>query len=177
MREAHLLVVLVEIAGVFVGFGALIAVRSGGPSDTWEVSYIRSVLSFGVWVMVAGLTPVVLGGYDFSGHELWLVCALVALVVWWGTMVAQGQAPENRAVLEKAGRSEALRMVIGFWPFVVVITGALVLVVLGLFPEQQAALYLTAVVAGLFGAASMLFMLVFGQSRTMPANLAEPPAE
>ncbi|MGD8487245.1 MAG: hypothetical protein PVG27_02690 [Chloroflexota bacterium] len=59
----------------------------------------------------------------------------------------------------------------------VVITGALVLVVLGLFPDQETALYLTAVVAGLFGAAAMLFMLVFGVGRVMPANQAETPAE
>jgi hypothetical protein len=106
--------VLVEIAGVFVGFGALIAVRSGGPSDANEVSFIRAVLSFGIWVMVAGLTPVVLGGYDLSGHELWLVCSLVVLVVWWGAMAVQATTPENRAELARAGRSDALRMAIGF---------------------------------------------------------------
>ena len=178
MQEADLLVVLAEIAGVFVGFGALIAVRSGGPSDTSEVTYIRTVLSFGIWVMVAGLTPVVLGGYDMSGHELWLVCGLVGLVVFWGTMVVQATAPENRAELAKAGRSEALRIALGFWPFPLVITGALVLVVLNPFPDQEAALYLTAVVAGLFGAAAMLFMLVFGLGRPQTADEeAEQPAE
>jgi hypothetical protein len=54
MEEAEVLVVLAEIAGVFVGFGALIAVRSGDPSDMPEVTTIRGVLSFGIWVMVAG---------------------------------------------------------------------------------------------------------------------------
>ena len=42
MQEAGLFVTLAEIAGVFVGFGALIAVRSGGASDAREVAGIRA---------------------------------------------------------------------------------------------------------------------------------------
>ncbi|MGD8682831.1 MAG: hypothetical protein PVG27_02705 [Chloroflexota bacterium] len=61
MQELGLFVTLAEIAGVFVGFGALIAVRSGGGSDAREVVYIRSVLSLGVWAVVAALAPVTLG--------------------------------------------------------------------------------------------------------------------
>jgi hypothetical protein len=38
MQDVDLLVQLAGIAGVFVGFGALISVRSGGPSDAHEVS-------------------------------------------------------------------------------------------------------------------------------------------
>jgi hypothetical protein len=45
MPETDLLLSLAEIAGVFLGFGALISVRSGGPSDAHEVSYIRWVVS------------------------------------------------------------------------------------------------------------------------------------
>jgi hypothetical protein len=37
MQESDLLMTRAEIAGVLVGIGALIAVRSGGPSDTAEV--------------------------------------------------------------------------------------------------------------------------------------------
>ena len=84
MQEAEVLVVLAEIAGVFVGFGALIAVRSGGTSDTTEVAYIRWVMSFGVWVMVTALAPVVLGGYDIGEREVWLVCSLAAFAGWLG---------------------------------------------------------------------------------------------
>ena len=41
MQDAELFLSLAGIAGVFVGFGALISVRSGGPSGAYEVSYIR----------------------------------------------------------------------------------------------------------------------------------------
>ncbi len=38
MQDADLFLELAAIAGVFVGFGALIAVRGGGASDTFEVA-------------------------------------------------------------------------------------------------------------------------------------------
>jgi hypothetical protein len=51
---------------------------------------------------------------------------------------------------------------------------ALILVVLGLFPDQEPALYLTAVGLGLFLGALTLLFLVFSQRR--PAG-ASGPAE
>ena len=46
---------------------------------------------------------------------------------------------------------------------------ALALVALGLFPDQEPALYLTAVAVGLFAAAISLFLLVFSQGRPATA--------
>ena len=43
MQDTEMFLSLAEIAGVFVGFGALISVRSGGPSDAHEVTCIRWV--------------------------------------------------------------------------------------------------------------------------------------
>ncbi|MGD8486360.1 MAG: hypothetical protein PVG27_02260 [Chloroflexota bacterium] len=50
---------------------------------------------------------------------------------------------------------------------------------LGLFPEQEPALYLTAVVLGLFGAALTLLWLVFAHRGPQVAasdEVEEPPA-
>jgi uncharacterized membrane-anchored protein YitT (DUF2179 family) len=44
MQETELFLSLAEIAGVFVGFGALIAIRSGGTSDVYDVAYIGMVV-------------------------------------------------------------------------------------------------------------------------------------
>ena len=41
MQDVDLFLSLAEIAGVFVGFGALISVRSGGASEAGEVTGIR----------------------------------------------------------------------------------------------------------------------------------------
>ena len=55
--------------------------------------------------------------------------------------------------------------------------GALIVVVLGLFPEQEPALYLTAVGLGLFLGAFSLLMLVFSQGGPPTASdPAELPA-
>ena len=51
---------------------------------------------------------------------------------------------------------------------------ALILVVLGLFPDQEPALYLTAVGLGLFLGAVALLILVFSQRR--PQTASDPAA-
>jgi hypothetical protein len=108
MQEAGLFVTLAEIAGVFVGFGALIAVRSGGASDAKEVAYIRAVLSIGVWVVIAALAPVTIGAYDIGEREVWLVSGLVALVGFAGVFAANRLTPEMQDY--RAGRAEWVKV-------------------------------------------------------------------
>ena len=57
MQDVDLFLELAAIAGVFVGFGALIAVRGGGVSDTFEVAYMRGVVSMGLLTVVGGPRP------------------------------------------------------------------------------------------------------------------------
>ena len=54
------------------------------------------------------------------------------------------------------------------------VLAALVLVVLGRFPDQEPALYITAVVLGLLGTALTLPFLVFSQRR--PQTASDPAA-
>jgi hypothetical protein len=164
------LVQLAGIAGVFVGFGALISARSGGPSEVDEVSTIRWVMSLGIWVVIAALTPVIVNRYDIAGHELWLVCSLLALVLFAVMLAVNGRAPETRAgraaALAATPRARAMMVVQAVplvWLPMVSIVLALALVALGLFADQEPALYLTAVAVGLFGAALSLLGLVFSQ--------------
>jgi hypothetical protein len=163
MREVELLVTLAEIAGVFVGFGALISVRSGGASDTEVVAYIRAVLILGLWVVVAGLGPATLGAYDIAGRDLWLVCGLVGLAglaVVWATNL---RTPEMRELMRGASRARLVREGIVTWVLIGPAWAALILVVLGLVPDRDAALYLSAVVLALFLAGLTLLFLVYAQ--------------
>jgi hypothetical protein len=186
MQDADLLLSLAGIAGVFVGFGALISVRSGGASEVDEVSTIRWVVSLGIWVVIAALAPVIVNRYDRAGHELWLACSLLVLVLFAVMVAANGRAPETRAgraaALAATRRATATAMLVVqavalVWLPMVSIVLALALVALGLFPAQEPALYLTAVAVGLFGAALSLLGLVFLQGRPQPASgPAELPA-
>jgi len=151
---------------VFVGFGALIAVRSGGASDAHQVSEIRWVVSAAIWVVIAALSPVIVSRYGITGHQLWLVCSLLSVVIFAVMLTVNGRAPENRAdtaaILAAAPRVWLVAgAVLTFWLPTASLVLALALVVLGLFPDQEQALYLTAVGLGLFTGAIELLVLVF----------------
>jgi uncharacterized membrane protein YozB (DUF420 family) len=182
MQDTELFLSLAEIAGVFVGFGALISVRSGGPSDAHEVTYIRWVVSIAIWVVIAALAPVIISRYDITGHDLWMACSLVVLVLFAVMYTVNGRAPEHRedaaAILATAPR---VLLMLGagstIWLPAASLVLALALVVLGLFPDQEQALYLTAVGLGLFMGAIGLFAMVFSQRRpAAPPDRAGLPA-
>ena len=170
MQDTELFLSLAEIAGVFVGFGALIAVRSGGAMDVNEVNGIRWVVTTGIWVVIVALAPTIVSSYGLTGHDLWLVCSLLALALLVVMIVVFATAPENLADLAATiatipRGTVALVMGPTFWLPLVLLVLALALVVLGPFPNQEQALYLTAVALGLLMGALGLFVAVFWQRR------------
>jgi hypothetical protein len=177
MQDTELFLSLAEIAGVFVGFGALISVRAGGASDAHEVSYIRWVVSMAIWVVVVALAPIMISSYDVTGHELWAVGSLLALILFFGVTIVNRRTPEMREDAAAMSGAIRLREQAANTGLIVPMVGALVLVVLGLFPEQEPALYLTAVGLGLFANALVLLYLVFSHGRPQTASdPAELPA-
>ena len=163
MQDTELFLSLAEIAGVFVGFGALIAVRGGGPANVIEVASISTVVMLATIVVAVALAPVVLGRFGVTGHVLWLACSVVALVlVWGGILVAERISAEQRAFMEARAPLRARAKVelagAAVW---LPATIALVLVVLGVLPDQEAALYFAAVVLFLLMDALLLLMIVF----------------
>jgi hypothetical protein len=173
MQDADLLVQLAGIAGVFVGFGALISVRAGGASDAHEVTYIRAVVSVAIWVVVAALAPVIVSRYDLAGHELWLACSLLALVLLLGQWIVNERTTESRELGAAYSRAQTIGTVASYLGLMIPTIGALILVVLDLFPDQEPALYITAVGLGLVLGALTLLMLVFSQG---PPPTASDPA-
>lgn len=170
---------MAEIAGVFVGFGALISVRSGGPTEANELTGIRWVMSSALFVVIAALAPILISSYGVSGHELWLAGSLLALALFAVVMIVNARAPENLAELA-ATLAVTPRMVTvavygsTVWLPTTALVLALALVVLGLFPDQEHALYLTAVGLGLFLSAMGLFVMVFERRR--PQTASDPAA-
>lgn len=168
MQDTDLLLSLAEIAGVFVGFGALIAVRSGGASEAREVTYIRSVVWLGLWVVVAALAPVVISGYDVAGHGMWVACSLLVLALFWGIWLTNRRTPEHRMEMAAYPRAVVVEYTLLILVFIVPHNAALILVVLGVFPDLEPALYLTAVALALTLGGTALLGLVFSQGRQQP---------
>ncbi len=174
MQDTELFLSMAEIAGVFVGFAALISVRSGGPSDAHEVTYIRTVVGVAIWVVIAALAPVIVSRYDITGHGLWAACSLLALVLLLGQWIMGERTAEARELSAAVSWAQSIGGMASYLGLVIPMMAALVLIVLGLFPDQEPALYLTAVGLGLFLGALFLLFLVFSQRR--PQTASDPAA-
>ncbi len=162
MQDTELFLSLAEIAGVFVGFGALIAIRSAGPANVIEVAAISWVVMAATVVVASALAPVVVGRFGAAGHGLWLACSVFALVLFCGFAVSERLGAEQRAFAEARAplRARAGVELVGVAVWLPA-TVALVLVVLGVVPDQEAALYFAAVVLFLMMDALLLLMIVF----------------
>jgi hypothetical protein len=144
--DLGLFVAIAEIAGVFVGFGALISVTRRSEIEADQLGAVRAVVTIGLVVVVAALVPVALGHYGLEGQGLWSLSSLVFLVLSWAVIGLSLRAPSNRQLV----RSRAHRRPVAtafFWLALEVPTQApLIVAVLGLFPDLGIALYLTALV-------------------------------
>ena len=174
MQDADLFMELAAIAGVFVGFGALIAVRSGGPSDPLEVAPMRMMVSFAMLTIVVALAPVALGRYDLTDHQVWALSSALAWVGFALVPAVSARTPEYRVAW--AMSTAATRLTLGaviYWAafalYLVVLMVAPIIIMLGVAPELEAALYFTYVVLILLGAGWALLGLVFAQRRPASA--------
>jgi hypothetical protein len=169
MQDTELFIGLAGIAGVFVGFGALISVRTSGASDPHEVTYIRVVVWTGLLVVIAALAPVVISRYGIAGHGMWVACSLLVLALFWGLWLTNRRTPEHRMDMATYPRAVVVEYTLLLALLVVPQNAALILVVLGLFPDLEPALYLTAVALGLILGGVALLGLVFSQGRPQTA--------
>jgi hypothetical protein len=170
MQDAEVLLALAGIAGVFVGFGALISVRSEGTGGIYELTYVRGVVWKGLLVVVAAVFPVMLERYGITDHALWGPSSLLVIVLYWAMILVNNLMSEHRAVLAAARRRTLIATVaITTLLFDIPLNGALILVILGALPEQEPALYVTAVAIVLLEAAFDLLSFVYSQNRPQGA--------
>lgn len=161
MDDTELFLSLAEIAGVFIGFGALIAVRSGGPTAL-DVVGVGMVVFAATIVAVMALAPIAISRFGVTGHGLWLACSVGALLLWWvGDEVIIRTSRERRTYLASAPISVRWRGELIGAAIWLPANLALVLVVLGFLPDQEAALYFAAAALFLLFDAVLLLMMVF----------------
>jgi hypothetical protein len=160
---------LAGIAGVFVGFGALIAVRGGGASDAFEATYMRFVVWLGMLTIVAALAPGTLAPYGLGEHEVWVLSSFIFVAAYVGMGIVNVRMPESRMVEATSSRTRKI-LETGLSLFVgIPIVVAVVVTALGLRPDLDAALYRTVVVLTLLGAGATLLELVYSQRRPATA--------
>jgi hypothetical protein len=165
MLDLDLLVAVAGIAGVFVGFGALIS-ATGDAEQLWLV---RTMVTGGLEVIVAALIPVVLASYGVGGRDLLVASAAAFLAIDWAVILFLHSRRDYMAfrVLQERGARAALG--VQTVALEIPLQAALVIVILGVFPAQDAALYLTAVVLALVQAAGLLVIYVYTRGRPATA--------
>ena len=176
MQNIELFTHLAEIAGVFVGFGALISIRSETTRDE-EVMMIRMIVLSGIVVVIAALTPVTISGFGVTGHGLWVASSVTFLALFWGSSILNRFDLERTRVLAGITRRARMRMEIPAAPLWLTMNVALILILTGLLPDQEPALYMTAVTMSLVLTAGTLLYLVYLQRRSQPAAPGETPIE
>ena len=177
MQDTELFMELAGIAGVFVGFGALIAVRSGGPTDAQEVVPMRMVVWLGIMAVIAALAPVTVGRYGLTDHQVLALSSVLVLVAWGVMFVSLARTPEYKTAwtaeleADRVARSRWLVVVGGAAYLLLMIAMVLapIIIILGVAPDLEAALYFTYVVLILLGAGWSLLGLVLSQRRPAAA--------
>jgi hypothetical protein len=88
----------------------------------------------------------------------------VALAIWVAFMTAFVRRPETKALNRSLEPLDRFFPVVGL-PLHIVLAGSLVLIVLGRWPGTEAALYVTALAAGVVFAGYTLLVFVLSQKR------------
>jgi hypothetical protein len=162
VQDVVLFVTIAEIAGVFVGFAALISVTRRSEIDESQLGQIRAVVTIGLMVVVAALLPVAFNAYELRGHPLWVVASLAYLILNWTVIVLALRRPENRRLAAAQARITPMAATL-FWLLELPIQIPLLLIVFGANRDLDVAFYLTALIFHLFEAALVLAQLVFTQ--------------
>lgn len=181
LGDATLFVAIAEIAGVFVGFGALISVTRRADVDPAQLGTIRAVVTAGLTVVVAALIPVALASYGVEARALWFSSSLAFLALSWAIIGLSLRAPANRQLMAGLAREQPVSSLFFWLVLEVPIQVPLVLAVLGLFPDFDRAFYITALAFNLFEAAFVLAQFVYsqrggGDSSDAPESQAASPS-
>ena len=144
---------LAQIAGVFVGFGTLIAVTKPKDVTIAQSQALTGAVMTGLLVIVAALLPVLLFTYSDAPDIVWPVSAGLVFVINWATLWAQ-RTPFIDAI--KRRNPWEILLLFGIEAMVEV---PLILILLPVFPAHSFQLYATMLVFSIVQAASMLMLL------------------
>jgi hypothetical protein len=159
-----LFVALAGIAGVFVGFGALISVSRSDDPPSDRIALIRAAVTIGLTVIVAALLPLVISRYDVNEQMLWRLSSLVFLALSWTVFILAARSRSNRQLIRAQAQQQPLVSAFFWLALELPIQVPLVLAVLAIWPDLGEAFYTTALVFNLFQAAFVLAQFVYARS-------------
>jgi hypothetical protein len=159
-QDIELFIAIAEIAGVFVGFGALISLTRKNAIEYAQLGRLRGVVSVALVVIVASLIPVGISRYGLAGHDFWLVCSIIFLVLVWAQILISLSKAKNRKLLAIQTLENPIVSMF-FWILLEApIHISLVLAITGIYPDLEPALYTTALLFHLFEATFLLVQIV-----------------
>jgi hypothetical protein len=148
-EEVDTLLAIAEIAGVFVGFAALVTViagRSDTPVQRDDTFTLFHVVISSVQVIAAALVPVVLNHYGLSQPTVWRVSSGLMFALNWVVIIFV-----NRVTQGYAGAHTRKRAVsVAAWSLEPFVQIPLFFCIIGAWQGLALAFYLTAIVALLF---------------------------
>jgi hypothetical protein len=149
---------IAEIAGVFVGFGALISLLRDRQEEGRVA--VHGVIANGLVALVAALIPVALSEYGLAGRGLWVWSSGAFLLSCWAALWAGLRNPAIREATTADAKAHPMLTFI-FWGLELPLQLPLVLPLLAVVPSHSRALYFTALVLCLVQAAFLLGRAVF----------------
>ena len=154
-----LLVSLAEIAGVFVGFGALIVLSQQVEEGSPEQHMVRQVVVIGLLTLVGALLPVGIAQFGVEGSLLWRWSAAGFFALIWFSLLHPSSWPQLVSQARTNPRAAAFFWIVLETPIQV----PLILAIFGLFPAKAAGFYTVAVVVTLIEAAQLLAQIVYAR--------------
>ena len=159
--NVELFIGLAGIAGIFVGFGALIGLARPRDVAASQLVQIRAVVGIGLIAMLASLLPLGLAALELDDRTVWLVSSVGFLVMLWTVGVRGLLRPENRAQLT-AWRTNRPVVFRSFWILMELpIHVLLLLVMVPLLKDLDQGLYTASIMLHVGEGAVVLTQLVY----------------
>lgn len=111
-------------------------------------------------MVITALAPLVVSRFDVAGRALWLPCSVFFLAVFLTFWIVDARSPENR-IDRRANRALTVRYAAVALPLTFAMVGSLVIVIVGVWPQHDPALYFLAVTLWLVETGLSLLWLVW----------------
>lgn len=151
-----------QIAGVFVGFGALISFSDKGQKDTVEYAAVVAVVLIGLLLILVSLTPIALSRFALEPQYIWRISAALFLGLdFIATFVPVFFLPDGKKNQADFVREYPKSMATLYLLLTLPLYAMLAMVVLNFMPQFHSAIYTFALSFYVLQAALFMTLLVF----------------